>query len=318
MNPQQALRVAGEAGFSERLLRYQTVCGPRGRCRREPLTDGGPWTFCPDCLTVYDHHGASINQIPELRRNVDESLGLEERGERRALSASPIYTRSADHGLQGVGTAIFVSHEGHSFVATASHVLSEYMDTAELLTGGTSVVRVNQRFFVSPDEDQYDVGFVPLAEEQCQILSDVVFLTVDDMDLSADLSQGLHYVVGYRADDNAQEIAAQQVNAGWSVYGVRSAPEDVYEQRRLFDSDKLLLMFDRGRLHGPSGPVEQESPPEGLSGAGVWRIHAQDDLSSNRLTGIVESQTDSGKLIYAARLNRLMSALAGYAARPIS
>ena len=50
-----ALNAANNAETGERLGRYETICGPRGRCRRESLTnDLGRWTWCPDCLTVHD------------------------------------------------------------------------------------------------------------------------------------------------------------------------------------------------------------------------------------------------------------------------
>ena len=63
-----ALDAANNAEPGERLRRYETICGPRGACRREPLAnDPGRWTSCPDCLTVYDDYGKAVNQIPEFR-----------------------------------------------------------------------------------------------------------------------------------------------------------------------------------------------------------------------------------------------------------
>jgi hypothetical protein len=68
MTAREALAIANGAEPDERLRRYKTTCGPRGTCRREPLeNDPGRWTFCPDCLTVYDDHVKAINQIPELQ-----------------------------------------------------------------------------------------------------------------------------------------------------------------------------------------------------------------------------------------------------------
>ena len=37
--------------------------------REEPLADDpGRWTWCPDCLTVYDDYATSINLIPEYTK----------------------------------------------------------------------------------------------------------------------------------------------------------------------------------------------------------------------------------------------------------
>lgn len=67
MTAKEALDAAKNLEPGERLRRYQTTCGPHGACQREPLTnDPTRWTFCPDCLTVYDDYGKAVNQIPEF------------------------------------------------------------------------------------------------------------------------------------------------------------------------------------------------------------------------------------------------------------
>jgi hypothetical protein len=56
----QALDAVSESASGERLRRYETTCAPRGGCGREKLEgDPGRWTWCPDCLTVYDDYGES-------------------------------------------------------------------------------------------------------------------------------------------------------------------------------------------------------------------------------------------------------------------
>lgn len=68
MTANDALNAASDAEPGERLRRYETVCGPRGGCRRETLTnDAGRWSWCPDCLTIYDDYGKAVNQIPEFQ-----------------------------------------------------------------------------------------------------------------------------------------------------------------------------------------------------------------------------------------------------------
>jgi hypothetical protein len=60
---------AGHVGAGERLHLFETVCVPRGACRRELLTnDPGRWTWCADCLTVYDDYGVAVNPIPEFAK----------------------------------------------------------------------------------------------------------------------------------------------------------------------------------------------------------------------------------------------------------
>jgi hypothetical protein len=55
---------ATEIEPGERLRRHESTCAPRDGCRREPLDrDPGRWTFCPDCLTLYDDYGNAVNQL---------------------------------------------------------------------------------------------------------------------------------------------------------------------------------------------------------------------------------------------------------------
>jgi hypothetical protein len=68
MTAKEAIDTAKAAGPGERRRRYESRCGPRGRCLREPLAnDPGRWTWCPDCLTLFDDYGKPVNLIPEFR-----------------------------------------------------------------------------------------------------------------------------------------------------------------------------------------------------------------------------------------------------------
>lgn len=67
MTAKEAIDAATRAQPGERLRRYEAVCGPRGGCRREALTnDLGRWTWCPDCLTVYDDYAKAVNRMREI------------------------------------------------------------------------------------------------------------------------------------------------------------------------------------------------------------------------------------------------------------
>jgi len=63
------LEQATAARPGERLQWFELVCGPRGGCAREPLAhDPGQWTYCPDCLTVFDDYQLPVNPIPEFAK----------------------------------------------------------------------------------------------------------------------------------------------------------------------------------------------------------------------------------------------------------
>jgi hypothetical protein len=67
MTTREALEQATASRPGERLRGFGIICGPRGSCVREPLTaDAGRWTWCADCLTVYDDYGTPVNPIPRI------------------------------------------------------------------------------------------------------------------------------------------------------------------------------------------------------------------------------------------------------------
>lgn len=235
-----------------------------------------------------------------------DRLDLIRRRERRASTTSPIYARDTVGRIDSVGTAIFFAHRGRKFALTASHVIRDNR-TRQLFIVGRSEISLNRRFFRSPDESSYDVAFVPLTDEDVAALADATFVTVDDLDLADDCAERLYYIVGCRSDDNDPDEANGEPVAQLSIYAARSAPRGMYEERRMSPADQLLLLFDRRRLADLDGPVDPESPPEGMSGSGVWRIRT--DRWSDKLAAIVDSYSDDGGVLYAARFRIVMDSL---------
>jgi hypothetical protein len=67
MTAREALDAAKNAEPGARLRGYEMNCTGRG-CRRKKLAnDAGRWTWCPDCLTVYDDYGKAVNLMRELQ-----------------------------------------------------------------------------------------------------------------------------------------------------------------------------------------------------------------------------------------------------------
>ena len=68
MTARDALNAAKDLGLQERTIRFKKRCAPPDACRREPLADdAGRWSWCPDCLTLYDDYGKPVNGIQSLR-----------------------------------------------------------------------------------------------------------------------------------------------------------------------------------------------------------------------------------------------------------
>jgi hypothetical protein len=67
MTAREALPAATNVGRDERFRRHEAICWPLRCCEREPLAnDAGRWTWCPDCLTVYDDYGKPVNGIQNV------------------------------------------------------------------------------------------------------------------------------------------------------------------------------------------------------------------------------------------------------------
>ena len=74
MTAKEALAAATAAALGERRGRYELRCEPNGGCRPEPLAhDPGRWTWCPDCLTVFDDYGKAVNPIPTPAQAITSS-----------------------------------------------------------------------------------------------------------------------------------------------------------------------------------------------------------------------------------------------------
>ena len=66
MTEKEAVDIAFAASRRERQSRFDRICRLRGFCQTEPLEkDVGGWTWCPDCLTLFDDYEKPLNRLPE-------------------------------------------------------------------------------------------------------------------------------------------------------------------------------------------------------------------------------------------------------------
>jgi hypothetical protein len=66
MTAKEAMDLANATGAGERLRRRAARCRFRRACQREPLhEDELGWTWCPDCLTLFDTYGKPVNDVGE-------------------------------------------------------------------------------------------------------------------------------------------------------------------------------------------------------------------------------------------------------------
>ena len=66
MTAKDATDIAFAVSGKDRQARFNRLCRLRGFCQRQPLeNDAGSWTWCPDCLTVFDDYEKPLNPLPE-------------------------------------------------------------------------------------------------------------------------------------------------------------------------------------------------------------------------------------------------------------
>jgi hypothetical protein len=249
---------------------------------------------------------------------MDRFENLRCRAEALLAATSPIYAQTDSGALEAVGTGIFFKHDERHFVLSAGHVL-RHMNNQRLLIGDNRLALLNGRFFRSPNDD-IDLGFVPLTEEQFALMSGARFLSADDANLSGrpETEPGGHrfYVVGFRADMNVSDDAPTTVESDGAAYLAHAAPDTKHGDVGLSAESHLVLAFDRNILFSEATSVESEEEPQGMSGAGVWQFTASRE--SDKLVAILIEYSNTQRVIIATRIRPLLDALTLYAADVIS
>ena len=245
---------------------------------------------------------------------MDRFEDLGRRAEALLPATSPIYAQADSGALEAVGTGIFfIHHDGH-FVLSATHVLRRMRDE-RLLIGDTHLVPLNGRFFTAPNDD-IDLGFVALNDEQFEAVRGARFLSADDVNVSdrPELDPDGHrfYVVGFRADMNAPDGVPTRVESAGAAYLAHAAPDEKYREVGMSVEHHLVLAFDRNILCSETRTVESEDEPEGMSGSGVWQFTGS--ANADTLVAMVIEQSNARKAIIATRIRPLLDALRLYAA----
>lgn len=234
---------------------------------------------------------------------------IQARADRVLAATSPIYSQAEDGRIEGVGTGIFFTHEGLSFVLSAAHVLIRLRDE-RLLIGGDHLIQLNERFFTSPEND-VDLGFVPLSDAQIVELRGAQYLTIDDVDAVHDAGERQpYYVTGFRTVDNAPDGSPTAITSIGSAYVALAAPPDSYPPLGLSPNTHLVLNFDRERLYSSANTRDEEPEPEGLSGSGVWRLMT--DPTSDKLVAVVIEHSNAQRVLISTRIAPLLDSLAAY------
>jgi hypothetical protein len=67
MTTSEVLARADEAGIVKRRRNHARICCAKGGCRKEVLANEPlRWTWCADCLTVYDVYDRALNPVSKI------------------------------------------------------------------------------------------------------------------------------------------------------------------------------------------------------------------------------------------------------------
>lgn len=118
-----------------------------------------------------------------------------------AISAtSPIFRKTPQGLFESVGTGLFFRDGATSCIITAAHVL-HHLNNEVLYIGAEAFIGMSGRFFTSSNDDE-DLGFYPLSEQQTSTLEGARFLTSGELDLTDSGRFRYYYSVGFLAIDN--------------------------------------------------------------------------------------------------------------------
>lgn len=243
---------------------------------------------------------------------------LFDHSERALRSTGPLY-RINDRGRRELfATGVFFQHLGRHFVLSAAHALVE-MRTRPICVGGErTIVQLTGPFFhtgqpgqVDFDDESFDVGFVPLNDEQVAALTDVVYVSDRAIEGPPPTSSNARYfAVGFIASDFRPVASRGQITVeGTGIMAVPARAEQ-YAQRGVRQDTHLLLSFDRLRTYSEGG---QAATPRimGMSGCGIWRKGFMP--VSDRVAAILTEHHERGRnFIVATRLSIIIPALTAF------
>lgn len=238
---------------------------------------------------------------------------------KRALrSTAPLYRPDGRNRRELFATGLFFEHLGRHFVLSAAHALVE-LRTQQVWVGGEgTIVQLTGPFFhsgqpgqVDFDNDSFDIGFVPLTQEQVAALNDVVY--VSDCATEKTLSQssvGRYLAVGFVASDFRPSASRAPITVEGTGILAAPAPREKYVERGVSEDTHLLLAFDRLRTHSEDG---QAATPRiiGMSGCGIWRRGLMPfcDTAAALLT---EHHDRGSNFIVSTRLSVIIPALTAF------
>ena len=243
---------------------------------------------------------------------------LLDHSERALRSTAPLY-REDDRGRRELfATGLFFEHLGHHFVLSAAHALVELRTRPVWVGGEDTIVQLVGPFFHSGEPgqvdfnaDSFDVGFVPLDQNQVSALTQVVYMSDRTIETTPLDSTARYLAVGFIASDFRPSASQTPITVEGTAIMAVPAPDANYAQRGVNQDTHLLLSFNRLRTHSEGG---QAATPRimGMSGCGIWRRGLLPFCDT--VAALLTEHHDRGaNFIVATRLSVIMPALAAFA-----
>ena len=212
----------------------------------------------------------------------------------------PIYAPDKRRNPIAIGSGVLIDIYGHKFLVSAGHVF-DYTETHRVgIKSKNKLVNItgdiiDPKFYKNRAEDKIDLALLELNDDMKAALSDLNYLTIDDIDYShvSDKEHVNYTFVGFPATKNKLRYNSNRVKSGILAYSANKVDDGIYEKLGILPSTHIAVKFRKNKLAFTSG-VGNAPDLYAMSGGGIWlndnfHLHPSVYMPKIKLVGIALS-----------------------------
>jgi len=197
---------------------------------------------------------------------------------------------------------------------TAAHVLDEHEVGILSIASDQELVDIPRHWFGSPmpatgrrEDDPFDLAFFEFEEESAALLSDCLWLTIEDLPMNRELVQPTtFFTIGYPTRFAKLDRRKAHIDHRGQIYGGTEVADNVYRQMGLDPQTHLAIQFDRKKVISADAVKVHAVKPYGSSGGGAFRFDSVGDRRrpprTNPLVAIMTDWNEYYKVLFGTRI----------------
>lgn len=212
----------------------------------------------------------------------------------------PIYAPDKKGNPVTIGSGVLIDIYGHKFLVSAGHVF-DYTETHKVgiksknrLVNITGYI-IDPKLHPNRAEDKIDLSLLELDEEMKSALSDLNYLTIDNIDYKhvSDAHKINYTFIGFPATKNKLRYNSNRVKAGIFSYSANRVGNNIYEKLGISPNTHIAIKFRKNNL-ASSGGIINAPDLYAMSGGGIWlndnfHLHPSVYVPKVKLVGIALS-----------------------------